>query len=268
MKLTVLVDNNTFIDKYFYGEPALSYYIEDEETKLLFDAGYSDLFIKNALQLDIDLSQLSAVVISHGHEDHTGGLPHFLNKYNMRSMKIVAHPEAFCDKILDGMHIGSPIEDNELRKCCDLQLTATPVQLSKNMIFLGEIPPSNGFEVRKAIGKRKKDNGYVDDFVKEDSALVYHTGAGIYIVTGCSRSGICNIIEYAKKVCACNNVAGVIGGFHLFEKNCQLQETINYFLKNDIQKLYPCHCVSLAAKTEISRHIPVNEVGVGMEIVW
>ena len=56
MKLTVLVDNNTFIDEYYLGEPAVSYYIEDEDTKILFDTGYSDILIKNAKNMNIDLN--------------------------------------------------------------------------------------------------------------------------------------------------------------------------------------------------------------------
>lgn len=57
MKLTVLIDNNTYIDEYYIGEPALSYYIEDENERLLFDTGYSDAFIRNAQAMNIDLSQ-------------------------------------------------------------------------------------------------------------------------------------------------------------------------------------------------------------------
>ncbi len=54
MKLTVLVDNNTFIDRYFYGEPGVSYYIQDEDINILFDLGYSDIFMKNAYKMNIN----------------------------------------------------------------------------------------------------------------------------------------------------------------------------------------------------------------------
>ena len=74
MKLTVLVDNNTIIDRYFYGEPGVSYFIEDEDIKALFDVGYSKLFIKNAIKMGLDIKNIDSVVISHGHNDHTGGL--------------------------------------------------------------------------------------------------------------------------------------------------------------------------------------------------
>lgn len=80
MKLKVLVDNNTYIDQYYCGEPAVSYYIEDEDTSFLFDVGYSDLFIRNSNALGIDLQNISSIVISHGHDDHTGGLKYYLDK--------------------------------------------------------------------------------------------------------------------------------------------------------------------------------------------
>lgn len=54
MKLKVLVDNNTYIDRYYLGEPAVSYYIEDKDTKILFDTGYSDIFISNSKKMGID----------------------------------------------------------------------------------------------------------------------------------------------------------------------------------------------------------------------
>ena len=74
MKLKVLVDNNTYIDQYYYGEPAVSYYIEDEDSKLLLDIGYSDLFIKNSKAFGIDLENVTTIAFSHGHVDHTRGL--------------------------------------------------------------------------------------------------------------------------------------------------------------------------------------------------
>ena len=73
MKLVVLADNNTYIDQYYLAEPALSIYIENGVKKYLFDTGYSDVYLKNAERLGIELESLDAVIISHGHNDHTGG---------------------------------------------------------------------------------------------------------------------------------------------------------------------------------------------------
>lgn len=118
----------------------------------------------------------------------------------------------------------------------------------------------------KYIGKYKKDDKLIDDTVLNDSAIVYKSSKGLFIITGCSHSGICNIIEYAKNVCHDNRIYGVLGGFHLFDVDERLEKTINYFQENNIELLYPCHCVSLMAKVKIAKKLKINEVGVGLEI--
>ena len=81
MKLTVLVDTNTLIDRYFYGEPGISYFIVDEGKRILFDVGYSDAFIRNAQKMNIDLRNTDFLVLSHGHLDHTWGLEPLIKLY-------------------------------------------------------------------------------------------------------------------------------------------------------------------------------------------
>lgn len=97
MKLKVLVDNNTYIDEYYYGEPAVSYYIEDEDTSLLFDTGYSGLFLKNAHEFNIDVRTINSIVISHGHNDHTGGLKYYFQEYSNNDISVIAHPDVSCN---------------------------------------------------------------------------------------------------------------------------------------------------------------------------
>ena len=249
MKLTVLIDNNTYIDEYYIGEPALSYYIEDENERLLFDTGYSDAFIRNAQAMNIDLSAISTLILSHGHNDHTVGINYLLNQ----------HPD------YNELHIGSPLAEKDVKKMMNLHLTKQPVKVSKNITFLGEIPMMNDFERRHAIGVIEEGERS-EDYVMDDSAIVYQGKDGLFIITGCSHSGICNIIEYAKEVCNEQKIVGVIGGFHLFKLSERLTRTIDYFQKNGIEELYPCHCVSFKAKAEIHKSIPVHEVGVGLKI--
>lgn len=264
MKLTVLVDNNTCIDQYYLGEPAVCYYIEDGDTCLLFDTGYSDIYIRNAEALGIDLSRVSTIAFSHGHNDHTQGLQYWPAE-NV-PVRIVAHPDTFKERMCGDLAIGSPLSENDLREHYKLTLSKTPLQISDHITFLGEIPASNNFECRKSFGIIQEKTSYQEDFVADDTALVYNNGDGLFIITGCSHSGICNIIEYAKQVCSENRVSGVIGGFHLFEVSEQLKQTIAYFKANKITELYPCHCVSFAAKAEIHKHIPIHEVGVGLVV--
>ncbi|MGL4343819.1 MAG: MBL fold metallo-hydrolase [Cellulosilyticaceae bacterium] len=267
MKLKVLVDNNTYIDQYYCGEPAVSYYIEDEGTCLLLDVGYSDLFIKNATAFGLDLNKVSKVVISHGHDDHTRGLKYYFEQYANHEVSVIAHPDAFKEKVYGDLHICSPILEEELSQKCDLVLTDKPYRVSPHITFLGEIPQMNEFETRVAIGKQMSNDEMVDDYVRDDSALVYQNAQGIYIITGCSHSGICNIIEYAKEVCQEERVLGVIGGFHLFEVNERVDQTIAYLRQNQVETISPCHCTSFVVKAHIHGAVPIKEVGVGLEII-
>ena len=265
MKLKVLADNNTFIDMYYLGEPAVSYYIEDGNDRVLFDVGYSDAFIKNAEKMNIDLYGINKLVISHGHDDHTGGLKYFFKE--KRKVELISHPESFNYKEdANGLYIGTSLTKDELSNVCTLNLSKEPIRISEHIIYLGEIPQLNDFESRYTIGKTIINDEKRDDTIEEDSAIVYQSEKGLFIITGCSHSGICNIIEYAKKVCSETKVYGVIGGFHLFKNDERLQNTIKYFKDNNIELLYPCHCVSLEAKIEIAKQMKINEVGVGLEL--
>lgn len=266
MKITVLVDNNTYIDRYFYGEPAVSYYIEDGNNKLLFDVGYSDLFIRNAEAMKIDLHRISSIVISHGHNDHTGGLAYLSRYMDISDKTVIAHPLAFKKTVWEEEDIGSPLAKEELAEYCKLRLSKEPIKISKKLTFLGEIPSYNDFEIRDPIGKAQIEGAWKDDLIMDDTALAYEGEKGLFIITGCSHSGICNIVEHAKKICKTARVLGVIGGFHLFNISPKLKGTIDYFLKNEMKEIYPCHCVSFEAKAEIHKRIPIKEVAVGMEL--
>ena len=258
MKLTVLVDNNTYIDQYYLGEPAVSYFIEAEGRRILFDAGYSDIFLKNAEKMGIDLTDLTHIVLSHGHNDHTRGLL-FLPPSRAR---LVAHPGCFVPKFCDGEDIGAPFSAGEAAERWDACFSREPVALTEHLLYLGEIPRANGFEGKRPIGTA----GGQDDYLPDDTALVWRREDGLFIITGCSHSGICNIVEYAKKVCGDDRVLGILGGFHLLEDNAQLEETVAFLSGLNMKMLYPCHCVCLQAKAKMLTRMPVTEVGVGMTL--
>lgn len=261
MKLTVLCDNNTFIDQYYLGEPALCFYIETEKDCILFDTGYSDVFMKNAKKMGIDLDRVNKIVLSHGHNDHTGGLVYYLKE--KRNAEVIAHPDVFIRREDETGVISSPLTLEEVGEKCDLRLIKEPYEVSRNLIYLGEIPVSCGFEKRIPIGKTDKGE---EDYIMDDSALVYQGTEGIFIITGCSHSGICNIIEYARKVTSTDKVTGVIGGFHLLQEGARLNRTVDYLKKQNIKELYPCHCVSLEAKVAMANEMKIQETGTGLSI--
>lgn len=266
MKITVLVDNNTFIDKYYYGEPAVSYYLEIDNKKILFDAGYSDIFLNNAEKLNIDLAEITHLVFSHGHNDHTNGIKYLDKMLSWQFVKLVAHPDCLLQKRVGKEYIGPPPELKLLAGKAATVLTKKPYIISENCVFLGEIADRNDFENRVPIGEQLRDGVWQDDFVLDDSALVCRTNEGLFIISGCSHSGICNIIEQAKNIMNEDKVVGVIGGFHLLEQNVRLDKTISWLKQQQINNLYPCHCVSLAAKAQMLTQFAIKEVGVGLTI--
>lgn len=265
MKLTILMDNNTYIDQYYLGEPAFSVYIEDGAEKILFDTGYSDAFLRNAEQMRIDMNALTYIVLSHGHNDHSRGLTFLWDKYDLKNVKLVAHPGVFVPKRYMGVDVGAPFSRQD---CIDhgLQVIdgSRPVKITERLSFLGEIPRVTSFESREPIGECT-DTGMAD-FVMDDSALAYEGKEGVFIVTGCSHSGICNIVLQALRMSRHKMVSGIIGGFHLLKKNQQLTETIRFLEHYTKGMLYPCHCVSFAAKHEMMNTLPLTEVGVGLEL--
>ncbi len=250
MKLTVLVDNNTYIDRYFLGEPGLSFFIEDEGKMILFDCGYSNIFFENARKMGIDLRFLDYLVLSHCHLDHTWGVETLIREFTeaifegheYKKPTLVAHPLVFVSTVVDGVgEIGSLLSNNKMQQHFPLHLNKDPVPITENLIFLGEIPRTFHFESRYPMGR--KEGRQQDDFVPDDSALAYKTSKGLVIITGCSHAGICNITEHAKKVCEDERIVAIIGGLHLLDPpKEQLEGTMEYISGLNLNALYACHC--------------------------
>lgn len=259
MKLTVLCDNSTRVDAYYLAEPGVSYYLEDGEERILFDTGYSDVYVKNAAAMGIDLTKVTTLVLSHGHDDHTGGLVHL----SVSGIPLVAHPEVFAPKEYEGLNIGSPMTVRQAEERFSLRLSREPVRLTDRLTFLGEIPRIHPFEGRRPIGRQLKEGEWKPDLLADDTALAYRGTEGLWIITGCSHAGICNIVEYASQVCGEERICGIIGGFHLMEADIQTMETVRYLKGLNPREMRPCHCTCFAARAAIHQQLPVEETCVG-----
>ncbi|QWH42776.1 MBL fold metallo-hydrolase (plasmid) [Bacillus mycoides] len=278
MKLTILVDNNTFIDRYFFGEPALSFFIEDDNKRILFDTGYSDAFIKNAEKMRIDLRDLDWVALSHGHVDHTWGLTHLIRLHMEakgehiihNTPTIIGHPLVFESKLLDPVgEIGSILSYNKLSRHFPIRLSKQPFWLTDKLVFLGEVKRKFDFEGKEVMGKVTTTKEEFDDYVSDDTALVYKSSEGLVIMVGCAHSGICNIIEYAKEVCEEERIVDIIGGFHLLNpSNFQLENTVKYIKEIRPNKLHASHCTDLQSKIALSSVADIEEVGVGLQLEY
>lgn len=276
MQLRVLVDNNSLIDRYFLAEPGLSFYINDDGHELLFDLGYSDIFYQNGIKMGLNLVGVSDVIISHGHLDHTWGLDPFVRILNelqfenrgVKKPRLIAHPEAFTSVLGEGTsEFGSLMSQDKLAKHFDLHFSTKPLWVTPTLVWLGEIPRQFDFENLQKFGR--KEGATVEDHVPDDTALVYMSQQGLVIITGCSHSGICNITEYAKKICNDNRVADIIGGLHLMDPEpIQLEGTLDYVQKLRLEKIHACHCTDLNSKIALSSVVKVEEVGVGLQLEY
>lgn len=256
MIVTILTEN--VAGSRFLAEHGLSYLIEIDDEKILFDTGHSDVFLKNAFQLGIDLNrEVEKVVLSHGHWDHGDGLNFLNNKI------LITHPESFSEKFrkVDFTKVSLSLSKNLLDEKFKLRPTSEPLKITENSIFLGEIPRVTNFESQTTAFCLK--NG-ADDFVPDDSAMIAISNNELVIITGCSHSGICNICEQAQKVTGIRKIKAVIGGFHLKHQNKQTRETIHYFKKNAVEKLYPTHCTDLPALALFYQEFNIQQVKTGM----
>ncbi len=171
--------------------------------------------------MGINLLDLDYIVLSNGHYDHTWGLSHYLPFYTSaikqgqkpKKPTILTHSDTFNEKFEEGVgEIGSMFSLKKLKKIFDIKLSKEPFWINENLVFLGEISRNNDFEGKEPICKVCKNNQYEDDYITEDSALAYNSDKGLFIITGCSHSGICNIANYAMNVCQQKNISAIIGG--------------------------------------------------------
>ena len=258
MKLTVLTEN--VASGYFAAEHGLSYLIE-HDTTLLFDTGHSDVFIRNAARLNIDLEQIKTVALSHGHWDHGNGLKHL----NMKTL--ICHPDAFMKRYHrnNSEDVGLDLNREQMAVHFDIIESRKPYHISDSIIFLGEIPRLNDFEAQHTDFVDAHER---DDFVPDDSALAVIDNNELVVVSGCSHAGICNIVEYAKKVSGIRKVKAVIGGFHLKEIDTQTRKTIAYFKENKVQRLLPSHCTQLPALSAFYQAFKTEQVKTGMKFIF
>jgi len=258
MKIYVLTDNHASKD--FSAEWGLSLLIKHDYKNILFDFGNSDLFLKNAKKLGIDLSLVNYYILSHGHWDHGDGLAYLKEK-----KKLICHPSAFIKRYRKtGAYIGLSFDIEEAKEKFELCLTREPYMISENIIFLGNIPRITEFESQKT--NFVKEDGS-EDFVNDDSALAIKSEKGLIVISGCAHSGICNTIEYAREVSNVDRVYAVLGGFHLKGNDELTIKTIKYLKKLNINILRPSHCTQFPALAEFYNTFNSEPFAAGAEII-
>ncbi len=248
MIIKTLVENRS-ISEDFDSEHGFSLYIETNSRKILFDAGASELYLENAKKLNVDISDVDVLIISHGHNDHGGGIRAFLNEN--KKAKVYVNSLAF------GKYYAH--HPNEELKYIGLE---EELEGSERIVFASDqLFISKGIQVFSSITQKEppptansslfmEQNGQIvkDTFIHEQN-LIVEEDAKTLLIVGCAHNGIINILEHFRSLKG-RMPDYVIGGFHLSSPSGGMEdfdiiEKIGKYLIGTRAKYYTCHCTGI-----------------------
>ncbi len=221
--ITVLCENTAGGIFGVLGEHGFAALIERDGRSMLFDTGQGHTLAHNACALQTDLSRVDTVILSHGHYDHTGGLPQVL--FPPRGVEVIAHPEVFGEKYAEletaqgtqrsfiGLKYTRPYLETGLQSRFRLLRECTEV--APGVYFSGEVPRRTSFEEPdRRLKVRQGESIQPDPFV-DDASLLLETDKGPVVLLGCAHAGMINILEHFAEQTGHRRFHAVIGGTHL-----------------------------------------------------
>ena len=240
---------------------------EGKRSTILFDTGVSpDGALHNIDVMGIDLSGIQAIVLSHGHADHTQGMYGLLDKLGTRRMPIVLHPDAFLKRRLvlnDNQIIEMPapsLHDLE-REGVELLVERGPSFLiNGTLLVTGQIERTTTFEMGMKTQQAKIDGEWQPDpWIYDDQAIIVNVrDKGLVVITGCGHAGIINILRMARAQTGVEQIYAVLGGFHLtgalFEPI--IPPTIDALQEIKPTVIVPAHCTGWRATQRIAQVMP------------
>jgi 7,8-dihydropterin-6-yl-methyl-4-(beta-D-ribofuranosyl)aminobenzene 5'-phosphate synthase len=249
--ITLLADN-------YVRQPGLlaehgwACWIETPEWRILFDTGAGQALLHNARQLSIALESADAIVLSHGHYDHTGGLKAVLER--APAAGVYAHPAAFEAKYAAfpggaarDIGVSSGLTDLPERLGERFVATRTATEVCPGVQVSGEIPRETEFE--DAGGPFYLDPACKrpDDLV-DDQALFFRTRHGTVVILGCAHAGIVNTLRRVASLTGDDRFRFVVGGTHLHAAaSNRLDRTVSALRDLDVASIAPAHCTGLAS---------------------
>jgi 7,8-dihydropterin-6-yl-methyl-4-(beta-D-ribofuranosyl)aminobenzene 5'-phosphate synthase len=280
LKITIL---STMLAERGLGEWGFAALVEADGHRILFDTGmHSDVVLKNAATLKINLSDVPDVILSHSHFDHVGGLVTLRDSVrakNPAALAMVHGAEGLFYRRVDG---GPPILENPLllaRPAFEagggvFKVHAQPVQLYPGVWFSGPVPRKFPERNWSGSGRLEGPNGVVEDTIPEDAALFIDTAEGLVVITGCGHAGVVNLLDYARTVVRPAKIHALIGGIHLFNASEEtLAWTAGKLREFGVENLLGAHCTGLETVYRFRRelgldraHAVVGATGAGFEL--
>ena len=252
MKITVLVENSVSKNGQpgLKSEHGLSIHIEVNKTNILFDVGKTDLFSRNSKKLNIDLSKVDYLIISHGHYDHGGGLKHFL-KINNKAI-IYMHKKAInkhFTKIFGFIPFNISLDSNIINKNRDrIVFVDEDMHLTDNIDLLADFPDDFPQPTGNLSLYEKYEGIVENDKFQHEIALLINENDNSVLFTACSHSGIINMYKKAESFKKNEKINYVFGGFHTYNPATRKNESKNYLdnlttgLKETDSLFYTGHC--------------------------
>ena len=243
------------------GEWGFSALVETDGQRILFDTGrYPDTVIRNARELGVDLSDVTDVVLSHHHGDHTGGLLTLRQQLSTQNEAAISRIHV-AKGIFDSRRSGS--DTTEVNSMIETKAAYEgtggvfiehdrPAELIPGVWITG--PVVRVHPERNWSGNRqsKTDKGWVEDMISESQSLVVNTSKGLVILSGCGHAGIINTIEYARNTIVDDPAYAVLGGFHLLAASDEhLQWTAERLRELGVKQFLGAHCTGIEAVFQI-----------------
>jgi len=247
IKVRCLVENTAKTSTGFWGEHGMAWHIQTPDGQVLFDTGQSgDVLLHNSALFGLDLAQIDALVISHAHYDHTGGLPRVL-AHTRPGIPLYAHPDLFRERFSqrgdDYESIGLRISRAELEARVELRLSAEPLEILPGVWTTGEITDRASFEGRSPHHLIRAGEGWQPAPYRDDFSMVLNTGAGNVVLLGCGHAGLLNILAHVRARFA-GEIITIAGGTHLSSASGDmLQQAVDTLAATcGTPRIYPCHC--------------------------